>query len=198
MGIISQGKRLLDALFTRTQRQLLGLLFGHPDRSFYLNEIVRLAGVGTGSVQRELGRLTEAGLLTAKRVGNQKHYQANRHTPIFEDLCALARKTFGVVDEVRDALGRLSSQPDLVILYTDPRDGPEPTIRVFLVSDGFDTAAARKVLADAGSTLGRELQPWVLDRRRFTDLLARQDQRLQAVLQGPKVVLAGSVEPHAW
>ena len=32
-----------DALFTRTQRQVLSLLFGNPDRSFYSNEIVRLA-----------------------------------------------------------------------------------------------------------------------------------------------------------
>ena len=118
MGIISQGKRLLDALFTRTQRQLIGIFFGHPDRSFYLNQIVRLAGVGTGSVQRELKRLSESGVLTVKKVGNQKHYQANPDITIFSELCGIARKTFGVVDVIRSAVDQLPVTPDLVLMLS--------------------------------------------------------------------------------
>ena len=70
-----------EALFSKTQRQVLGLLFGNPDRSFYAKEIVRFAGVGIGTVQRELEKLSGAGLLSVKRVGNQKHYQADRSSP---------------------------------------------------------------------------------------------------------------------
>ena len=139
MGIISQGKRLLDAFFTRTQRQLLGIFFGHPQQSFYLNQIVRLAGVGTGSVQRELKRLTGAGLLTVKKVGNQTHYQANPETTIYTDLCNIARKTFGVVDALRAGLESLPAEPDLAIAYNDPRDLPKATIRLLLVSDRLDS-----------------------------------------------------------
>ena len=51
-----------DALFTKVQQRVLGLLFGNPGRSFYANEIIALAGSGTGAVQRELARLAEAGL----------------------------------------------------------------------------------------------------------------------------------------
>jgi len=43
-------------------------------------------------VQRELERLTAAGLLTATRIGNQKHYQANCDSPIFEELEAIVLK----------------------------------------------------------------------------------------------------------
>lgn len=32
-----------DALFTKAQQKLLALFFGQPDKSFYLNEVVRLA-----------------------------------------------------------------------------------------------------------------------------------------------------------
>ncbi|GAB3471148.1 winged helix-turn-helix domain-containing protein [Polaromonas eurypsychrophila] len=62
------------ALFTGTQQRVLGLLFGQPDRSFYANEIIALAGVGSGAVQRELARLAQSGLVTLRPVGNQKHY----------------------------------------------------------------------------------------------------------------------------
>ena len=59
MGIIIpyMGTKLIglsEALFSKTQRRVLGLLFGNPDRSYYTNEVVRFAGAGIGAVQREL------------------------------------------------------------------------------------------------------------------------------------------------
>ncbi len=44
------GTSIGDALFTKTQQRLLSLIFGQPDQSLYLNELVRLAQVGRGSV----------------------------------------------------------------------------------------------------------------------------------------------------
>lgn len=82
-----------EVLFTKTQQRVLGLLFGHPDRSFFANEIVRHAGVGIGAVHRVLERLASAELLTVDWVGNQKHYQANRSSPVFGELAGLVRKT---------------------------------------------------------------------------------------------------------
>ena len=38
--------KIANALFTKTQQRVLGLLYGQPDQSFYLNEIVRLAAMG--------------------------------------------------------------------------------------------------------------------------------------------------------
>ena len=46
-----------DALFTKTQQKVPGLLFGKPDESFYTNEIMRWASIGRGTVSRELERL---------------------------------------------------------------------------------------------------------------------------------------------
>lgn len=45
---------------------------------------------GSGAVQRELQRLAESGLVTVTYIGNQKHYQANRASPIFEELRNIA------------------------------------------------------------------------------------------------------------
>lgn len=83
---------LSETLFSKTQRGVLGLLFGNPGRSYYANEIVRHADAGIGAVQRELERLVASGLLTVKRIGNQKHYQANGHSPIFAELEGIVQK----------------------------------------------------------------------------------------------------------
>jgi predicted nucleotidyltransferase len=93
-----------EALFTKTQRRVLGLLFSHPERSYYANEIVRFARAGIGAVQRELARLVAARLITATKQGNQKHYQADRQSPVFDELVGLVRKTIGT--ETAGPIGR--------------------------------------------------------------------------------------------
>ena len=96
--------RLADALFPKVRQRVLAVLFRTPDRSFYANEVIALAQSGTGAVQRELTGLSEAGLFTVSKQGNQKHYQANADAPIFAELRGLVLKTMGLADVLRVAL----------------------------------------------------------------------------------------------
>ena len=91
-------RKLADALFTKTQKNVLQLLYGRSDRSFYTKEILRLTGMGVHTIKRELDRMVEAGILTLNSVGNQKHYQANPACPLYEELISIVKKTVGVVD----------------------------------------------------------------------------------------------------
>lgn len=104
------GTSLAQALFSGTQQRVLGLLFGQPDRSFYATELIALAGAGSGAVQRELARLAQSGLVTVRPVGNQKHYQANPDSPIYAELCGIARKTVGLAEPLRAALAPMAAR----------------------------------------------------------------------------------------
>src|SRR6187455_1551387 len=95
---------LAAVLFTPVQQRVLGLLFGQPDRRFQSAEVIRLAGSGTGAAHRLLTRLANSGLVTVERVGNQKHYQANPESPIYEELHRLVTKTSGLILPLRTAL----------------------------------------------------------------------------------------------
>jgi hypothetical protein len=94
---------LADALFTRTQQRVLGLLFGQPTRSYYATELIALAGAGSGAVQRELARLVGSGLITVRPIGNQRHYQADANSPLFHELCGIAQKTMSVAESHSEA-----------------------------------------------------------------------------------------------
>lgn len=94
-----QSTSIGDALFTKTQQRVLGLLYGKPDKSFYTNEIVRCADMGRGTVRRELERLASAGLLVISREGNQLHYQANPDCPIYDELRGIVQKIRGGVNQ---------------------------------------------------------------------------------------------------
>ena len=88
---------LADALFSTVQQRVLGLLFGQPERSFYTGELIQLIGAGSGAVQREIARLEKSGLITMRRSGVQKHYQANPKSPLFQELRSIARGSVATV-----------------------------------------------------------------------------------------------------
>jgi len=124
---------LADALFSRTKQRVLGLLFGQPARSFGTIELIKLAESGSGSVQRELTRLVEAGLVLA----DGKRYKANAQSPIFEELRSIVDKTSGIPRVLRDALAPLADKIDLAILYgsvTKHTDTAASDIDVLVVS----------------------------------------------------------------
>src|ERR1043166_1037190 len=100
MGIM-QRTSLSDALFSKVQQRVLALIFSHPERSFYTSEIVRGVQSGVGAVQRELSKLGNSGLVSVQRIGNQKHYRANREAPFFEEVRSLIGKTVGLTEPIR-------------------------------------------------------------------------------------------------
>ena len=133
-----RGSALADALFTSTQQRVLALLFGQPNRSFFVTELMSLADSGRGAVQRELGRLAQSGLVTVTKLGNQKHYQANRDSPLFQELCSIIKKTVGLQEPVRAALEPLANKISLALIYgsTAKRsDTATSDIDLLLVSD---------------------------------------------------------------
>src|SRR5438876_8310364 len=99
---------LSKLIFSGSRRSILALLYGHADEQFYLREISRRAGTGIGATQRELGQLTDAGLLHRVQRGNQVYYQANRKNPIFVELKSILAKTSGIRDTVQEGLDRLA------------------------------------------------------------------------------------------
>ena len=110
-------KGLADALFTKTQQRVLRVFFGQPERSFYASELIRDARTGSGAAQRELARLEASGLIVARRIGHQKHYQANAASPLYSELRNIVMKTVGLAEPLRDALKPLSSAIRAAFVY---------------------------------------------------------------------------------
>ncbi len=79
-------------LFGKTRWAILSLLFNHPEKTFYLRQLVREAATGPGAVQRELKALSEAGLLVRSLLGGQVHFHANPACPIYGELRGIVLK----------------------------------------------------------------------------------------------------------
>lgn len=186
---------IADALFPRVRQRLLAALYGQPQRSFYTNELVRLADSGIGGVQRELASLSACGLLTVSARGNQKHYQANVNAPIFGELQAIVRKTFGVADVLRAALALLAPQIAQAFVYGSVAAGAahaDSDIDVMIVADALRLEDIFAALAPLEASLGRRISPTLYTQAEFKKRVAARNPFLAKVLARPRIPLTGS------
>jgi predicted nucleotidyltransferase len=199
MGTSRQTAYLLTTLVGKTRGAVLALFYSRVDESFYLRQVVRLAGAGLGAVQRELQRLSTAGILLRKVQGRQVYYQANPSCPIFSELQGLILKTAGAADVLRAALAGLSDRTNVAFLYGSVVKGTATAASdVDLMVVGEATfGEVVEALEPAQEKLRREVNPTVYPPEEFRKKVAGGHHFLQAVLKGPKVFVLGGEDELA-
>jgi len=191
---------IADALFPRVRQRLLAALFGQPQRSFYTNELVRLAESGIGGVQRELASLAACGLLNVSAKGNQKHYQANPDAPVFAEMMAIVRKTFGVADVLRAALAPLAPRIDRAFVYGSVASGEahaSSDIDVMVIADDVGLESLFAALAPLEASLGRRISPTLYSVAEFQKRVTGRNTFMAKVLARPRILLIGSNDDKA-
>ena len=186
--------RLGDALFSRTQQQVLGLLYGHPQQSFFVNQILRLTGMGVHTIKRELDRMTEVGILTMFRIGNQHHYQANPACPIYAELAGIVRKTFGIADVIRAALEPHGDEIELAFIYGSIarlEESAESDIDLLVIAPDLAYAELMETLSESEQALGRTINPNIYDAGEIRDRLGQNNAFLVRVMEQPKIWIKG-------
>lgn len=184
-----------DALFTKTQQRVLGLLFGKPDKRFYTNEIMRWVDMGRGTVSRELSRLVSAGLLTATREGNQNHYQANQGCPVFDELVGIVRKTFGIADVIRDSLQPLDDQIELAFIYGSIAKGEATSssdIDLMLIGKALSYGQVMELLMPLEDSLRRTVNPTIFEKEDFVAKLNSDNSFVTRVMEQSKIMIKGT------
>jgi predicted nucleotidyltransferase len=194
------GVAIFSALFTESQSRLFVWLFGQPERAFHLSELRRLTGLGSASLQRELNRLADAGLVDSQPVGNLRRFQANAQSPVFAELVALTRKTLGTVPVLRDAL--LPLMPDLQSAWVygsvaKQTDTARSDIDVMLVGSNLLLSNVLACLAPAEAQLGRKINPSCYSPEEFERRRAEPDSFVNRVLSQPTLALIGDAHEHA-
>lgn len=186
---------IADALFGRTRRNVLVALFSKPEASLHLREIVRLSRVGTGSVQRELSRLVDAGLVIRERIGSQVHFSANTASPVFGEVYSLVAKTLGVAGVLRSAFRNLEPNSiDLAFIHGSVARGEqrvESDVDVIVVGTA-NMRALQPTVQEIASQLGREINVSTYTRHELTQRLRAGDPFLSRAVEGPRIILIGT------
>ena len=186
---------LSEALFSKVQCRVLALIFGHAERSFYASEIVRNVHSGTGAVERELARLEQSGLVSVERIGNQKHYRANRRSPIFKELSGIVRKTVGLAEPLRQSLARHAGKIKAAFVYGSVAKGTDTArsdIDLMVIGDDLTYADLYASLQKAESALSRPVNPTFMSLNDWRRRSASKDSVVAKINAQPKLFVLGS------
>lgn len=196
MGMIPVSSTgIAGALFSKVQLRLLGLLFGQPDTSFYTSQIVKTLRSGTGAVARELMRLEGCGLVSVERIGNQKHYRANRNAPIFQELHDIVQKTIGLADPLRQALLPLAPRIKVAFVYGSIAKGTDTSLSdVDLMVIGGDLTYSDLFsgLEQVEKTLARPVNPTILTPAEWRKKRSEETSFIEKIAGQPKIFVFGS------
>lgn len=189
--------RIGSAIFTDSQAKVYRWLFGQPERVYHLSELRRLTGLGSASLQRELNRLADAGLVRAERVGNLRQFQARAESPVFAELVALTRKTLGVVPLLQEALAPMQPALQAAWVYGSvarQADAAHSDVDVMLVGEGLALAEVLPRLLPLEMQLGRKINPNCYTPQEFARRRQEPDSFVNRVLSQPVLNLIG--DPH--
>lgn len=195
----SPPESLADALFSRTRKAAIGLLFAQPQRAVHLRELARLAAVSPAMMAKELDSLCAAGMVLQRRDGNRRLFSANPACPIFDELAGIARKTAGLADVLRQALAGVDGIALAFVFGSVARATARADSDIDLwVIGNCDYSALLQACAVAQQRLARPVSPVLYAPAELAALKADPDNAFLAeVRRQPRLALIGSEDDIA-
>jgi predicted nucleotidyltransferase len=189
----------LDVLFPKTRQAVLSTMLLHGQRSWYLHELAAHLRVRPSSLQRELSRLTAAGILMRRRHGNRVFYRVDEGCPLLVDLRSLLAKTVGLLDVLRAALEPFRPSIKYAFVYGSLARGEETSasdIDVLIVGQ-VGLADVAPALRQAERQLGRLVNPSLYSLGEFTKKMREGNHFLTTVWAEKKLVIQGDLDELA-
>lgn len=185
--------KINDALFSKATNAILVNVFTRPD-GMHLRALMSHTGLGSASAQRELRRLTEAGLLTKQELGKVILYKPNTNSPIYQELSAIIRKTEGVEQVLREMLLPFQNRIESAFIYgsvAKNEDTAFSDIDLFVLADKVGSADLYPALVEVEIKLSRKIGLTVYRPMEYRRKLEGKNHFLVSVMDGPKIQLIG-------
>jgi len=194
MSTSSLDEPLSTTLFSKTRLAVLSLLLSHADEAYYLRQIARSVGGGIGSLQRELNKLAQAGIILRMVRGKQVYYQANSQCPVFPELKSLIVKTTGVTEVIKSALTSLTNHIKVAFIYGSVarmQERKKSDVDLMIIGD-VTFAEVVSALDQAQQHIGREINPTVYPPSEFQLKLSKENHFITALMREAKLFLIGN------
>lgn len=158
---------LLPIFRSDGQARILGEIYLHPERETSMSDLARRAGLHPASVQREVSRLEDAGILQTGRVGTARMVRADVDSPIHHELSLLVLKVLGPPVVISRAIAGVTGIDQAFIFGSWAQrmlgqPGASPADIDLLVVGEPDRSELTAACRQAAAALGREVQPVVV------------------------------------
>ncbi|MCI0334591.1 MAG: nucleotidyltransferase domain-containing protein [Planctomycetes bacterium] len=189
----------IDALFPAVRQHVLTATLMQPERWWYLSKLAVYLQRSPSSLQREVARLADAGILETRQEANRTYYRPNADCPLLPELTGLIAKTVGVADVVRHALAAVARRIEWAFIYGSLARGEEVSesdVDLLVIGDVKLSELARSIKI-AEKKLGRPVNPTVFPRAEFAAKLRAGQHFVHSVVAGDKLFLVGDAREFA-
>ena len=136
---------------------MLAPLLLHPEKSFKLTELLGFFHSGRGAGQLQIKKLLDAGVFTETRMGNQRRIRINDRFPLYPELRSICLKSFGLAEQIKEALGLLAPDIQEAFIFgsvAQGEDRPDSDIDVMIIG-GLELMPVLDAIAPVERKLGR-------------------------------------------
>jgi len=175
---------------SEARARLLAHFVARPESRLHVRALERATGVGKRSLQAELTRLVEMGLVRREREGRRVVYVRSGYTPEWRAIEKLVA-TYGIPLLLRAALMGVPGVEAAFIFGSLARGDARPDSDVDLLVYGNDAGPTLDYLYVFG-LLDRKLDDKWFDREHFIRWNDTRVSFLPTALAGPKIWLIGS------
>jgi predicted nucleotidyltransferase len=168
---------------------VLGATLLQPERSFTLQELLRVAATGRGSTQLQIDHLVQAGVLQDEpRRGRQRSIRANTSFIFYPELTSIARKSFALAEPIKEALAAFSSQITEAFLFGSVVKGTdtEKSDVDLIVIGTASLLELTEVMHKVEQSLGRPIHFSLYEPAEWSALL-QSDPVVTQIANGPKI-----------
>jgi predicted nucleotidyltransferase len=180
---------------SQARARLLAHFVVHPDRREHGRALERHTGIGKRSLQTELDRLQEMGLIRGEPQGRRMIYVRDGSNPQWRAIDSLVA-AYAPADVLRDVLRDVPGVEAAFIFGSVARGDarPDSDIDLLVYGDALGEGDLGGALLDAALVLDRPVDAKRYDRARFLRDAAPEASFLPRALAGPKQWLIGSPE----
>jgi predicted nucleotidyltransferase len=140
--------------------------------------------------------------VSVERIGNQKHFRANRAAPIFEELRGLVEKTVGLAEPVRQSFAPYADAIKSAFIYGSVAKGTDTAysdIDLMVIGDDLNYSDLYDAAHTAQNKIGRKLHPLFLSFEDWRRKASDEGSVISKISHSPKIFIVGSEKDlHSW
>ena len=157
-------------------KALFGFYFLHPERSFYVNEMVRRLGVDKRNLVKKLKELEKEKIFVSELKGNQRYYSLNKKYPLYKEYRNIFMKTAGIEEKLKSALSNVKGIKEAYVYGSYARGNMDAFSDIDIIIIGsHDTIMIQKEISRLQKDMDREINVINIDLKEFNDKKKSRD-----------------------
>ena len=179
-------------LSSRTRAEIFRLLFSGLQEELHIREIQRRSGLNDSTIRQELKKLADLDLISGRKDSNRIYYSANKENPLYHEIQNLVIKTSGLVDVLKASLKDKRIRIAFVF-GSIPRGeiNSESDVDIMVIGE-IGLRRLSGLLSGISERIGREVNPYILNRAEFRKRLKEKEHFLSSVLRSQKIFVIGN------